>query len=130
VYLHAKRLKSQIQVTYSITIEDATLIVRPLTKGGYNMNYNEKIALECTCESISSKEWDSLMKGAKKANGSKIRRMIKEQLPELYNSLNLQFPNPYEKESKKTSTHYIYVWSAIEFFLINLNPNQNENTKF
>lgn len=81
------------------------------------MNYTENIYLECCCVNVSEREWDELMKGAKKANGSKIRGMIKKQLPDLYKDLTLNFHNPYESQSQKTKTHYIYVWSAIEYFL-------------
>ena len=81
------------------------------------MNYTENIYLECRCCDISEFKWDKLMEGAKKANGSKIKGMIKKQLPELYNDLSLNFGNPYEQQSQKTKTHYIYVWSAIEYFL-------------
>lgn len=80
------------------------------------MNYNEKIELECTCESISISKWDELMAGAKKANGKKIREMIKKQFPDIYEAMGLRFPNPYESNSVKTNTHYIYVHSAVEYF--------------
>ena len=81
------------------------------------MTYTESIYFECACCNISESKWDDLMKGAKKANGSKIRKMIKDQLPELYEGLCLQYPNPCEHQSQKTETHLIYVHSAIEYFL-------------
>jgi len=79
--------------------------------------YNSKIHLECTCSDISICEWEKLMANAKKANGRKIRQMIKNQLPDLYEELALMFPNMYEQNSQRTSTHLIYVHSAIEYFL-------------
>lgn len=79
--------------------------------------YNSTIELEYTCVDVTMSEWESLMEGAVKANGSKIRAMIKKQLPELYNDLALQFYNPYEQQSERTDTHLIYVSSAIEYFL-------------
>lgn len=79
--------------------------------------YNDEIQLECACFNVSIWKWEKLMKGAVKANGLKIRRMIKKQLPELYHSLALNFYNPYECRSQKTATHYIYVSSGIEYFL-------------
>lgn len=79
--------------------------------------YNSKIELQYTCDSISLNKWNCLMDRAIKANGSKIRAMIKKQLPELYNSLALNFHNPYEQQSQRTKTHLIYVHSGIEYFL-------------
>jgi hypothetical protein len=51
--------------------------------------YTKRITLECACVDISQEQWDKLMKGAVKANGKKIRQMIKIQLPDLYADLNL-----------------------------------------
>ena len=81
------------------------------------MDYNDSIEYHCNCTEIASQRWEKLMDGAKKASGVKIRKMIKEQIPELYHGLALQFYNPYEVNSKKTKTHYIYVHSSIEYFL-------------
>lgn len=81
------------------------------------MDYKDEINYVANSSEISLRRWEQLMDGAKKANGSKIRKMIKEQIPELYHELALQFYNPYEANSKKTKTHYIYVHSSIEYFL-------------
>ena len=78
--------------------------------------YTEQLEYACNCTEITSNRWIELMEGAKKANGSKIKGMIKKQFPELYHGLCLDFPNPYEQNSKRTKTHYIYVHSAIEYF--------------
>lgn len=79
--------------------------------------YNSKIKLECSCPDLTPSEWDRKMYGAVKANGKKIRQMIKFQLPDLYADLSLQFPNPFEGNCQRTKTHLIYVHSAIEYFL-------------
>lgn len=79
--------------------------------------YKDQIECVATCTGISIWQWNKYMKGAIKANGSKIRMMIKKQLPDLYESLGLQYRNPYEYQSKRTATHYIYIWSQIEYFL-------------
>lgn len=79
--------------------------------------YTSTIELECTCVGIGIPKWNSLMEGAVKADGSKIRRMIKEQLPELYKNLALNYHNPYESSCVRTNTHLIYVHSGIEYFL-------------
>lgn len=72
---------------------------------------------ECCCVDITQRKWDCLMYKARKANGSKIRKLIKKLLPEVYESLALEFPNPYEHQCVKTTTHLIYVHSGIEYFL-------------
>lgn len=79
--------------------------------------YNSRIELECDCSQISQREHEKLYKGAKKANGSKIRMMIKKQLPNLYDYLALDFYNPFESQSVKTETHLIYIHSATDYFL-------------
>jgi hypothetical protein len=79
--------------------------------------YTDNIELENTCVGVTESEWNELMKGATKANGAKIRQMIKKQLPALYNALSLNLWNPYESHAKKTKTHYIYVSSMTEYFL-------------
>lgn len=81
------------------------------------MDYKDEINYVANCSEISLRRWEQLMAGAVKANGSKIRKMIKEQIPELYSGLSLNFYNPYEANCKKTKTHYIYVHSSIEYFL-------------
>lgn len=79
--------------------------------------YSARIELEHTCASVSLQKWESLMQGAKKADGAKIKGMIKKQLPGLYEDLALMFPNHYESSAMRTDTHLIYVHSAIEYFL-------------
>lgn len=73
--------------------------------------------LECTCCEISKSRWDELMKGARPVNGAWLRRKIRKALPDLYNKLALDCPNPYEGQCKVTRTHYIYVHSMIEYFI-------------
>lgn len=73
--------------------------------------------LEADCTCISSKQWDEYMKGARKASYKNIVRKVKNELPELYRALALQFLNPYDCQCKQTKTHYILVHSAIEYFI-------------
>jgi hypothetical protein len=77
----------------------------------------QMLTLECDCSQISLSEWESLMENAVDADGEALRKKIKEDIPELYEALALDFYNPYEQQSQETETHYIYVHSAIEFFL-------------
>jgi len=80
----------------------------------YNIS---ELTFDTDCTSTSVYEWERLMKGSVKANGSKIRKLIKKFIPELYDSLGLDFYNPYESNSVRTKTHFIYVHSCIEYFL-------------
>ncbi len=80
----------------------------------YNIQSLEHVA---SCVGISQYEWDEYMKGAVKANGSKIRKLIKKFIPELYEALELDFYNPFEHHSQRTKTHFIYISSHIEYFL-------------
>ncbi len=75
------------------------------------------LSLQCTCMSISEREWDRLTKGTTKASGSQIRKLIKEHLPELYDSIGLDFYNPYEHKSVKKPGLLVYEHSAINYFL-------------
>ncbi len=73
--------------------------------------------LDCTCENISQRKWNSLMAGARKASYKNLVRLIKKKMPELYNSLSLDLYNPWENDCQQTKTHYILVHSAIEYFI-------------
>jgi hypothetical protein len=73
--------------------------------------------LYATCESITVDEWERLMNNTTKANGQKIRQLIKKHIPELYEGLGLKFNNPYEHESRKKPGLLVYVHSAIEYFI-------------
>ena len=82
------------------------------------MNYNSitSIELEGTCVNCGGqKQWDKLMEGAVKANKKAINRLVKNFLPDLYYSLALHLPNPYDYY--RTETHLILVHSIIEYFL-------------
>ena len=73
--------------------------------------------LEYTCVEISLDKWNSLMKGAKPINYKWLKNKIKKHLPNLYNDLCLDYNNPFGEQSKVTKTHYILVYSAIEYFI-------------
>ena len=44
-------------------------------------------------------------------------RRIKKYMPDLYESLGLDFYNPYEEKTRVTRTHYVLVHSSIEYFI-------------
>lgn len=73
--------------------------------------------LECTCIGIGIERWNRLMKGNKPLNYEWLRRKVKKHLPELYDSLGLDYYNPYENQTRVTKTHYILVHSSIEYFI-------------
>jgi len=75
----------------------------------------EHISYETDCTAISSRKWEGLMQGAKRTDKRKLNKLVKEQIPELYESLALQYYNPYNYY--KTKTHYVLVHSSIEYFL-------------
>ncbi len=82
------------------------------------MDYDSitSIELECTCTNCGGEDqWDKLMEGAVKANKKIINRLVKYFLPDLYDSLSLDYPNPYNYY--RTETHLILVHSMIEHFL-------------
>jgi hypothetical protein len=69
------------------------------------------------CSQISTLGWDRRMRGTTKANGKRIRRIIKKHLPDLYNGLALDFHNPYEGQCVKKKGLLVYVHSSIEYFI-------------
>ena len=74
--------------------------------------------LDCTCVDCGSiQKWEELMNGAKKFSYSKLKKLIKKELPELYNELDLKLFNPWENDTFETPTHYILTHSAVEFFI-------------
>jgi len=83
----------------------------------YKKANHSGIELVATCEGITISEWENFMQGAVKANGLKIRRLIKKHLPDLYFNLCLDFRNPYEHQAKRKDGLFIYVHSAIEYFI-------------
>jgi hypothetical protein len=85
-----------------------------MNKNIYSVN---GLDYESNCTSINIRKWEKLMQKSVKANGSKIRALIKTHLPDLYEYLALEFFNPYESQSVRTKTHFIYVHSGIEYFL-------------
>lgn len=73
--------------------------------------------LESTCVGIGIDQWNELMKGARKCSYKRLVARIKKEIPDLYESLCLNFYNPWEDQCQQTKTHYILVWSGIEYFI-------------
>ena len=72
---------------------------------------------ETNCTQVSLSEWERLTKGARKCSYKKLVKLIKENIPELYDNLVLNFPNPFANYCKQTKTHYILNHSGIEYFI-------------
>lgn len=79
------------------------------------MDYNLNIEYECNCTCISIDKWEELMKNHVRADKSKINKLVKNQLPDLYEALSLDFYNPYNYY--RTDSHLILVHSMIEYFI-------------
>lgn len=73
--------------------------------------------LECTCADITEEQWERLMLSAKRMSYKKLLSIIRNNLPDLYYGLGLNYPNPYSTQCRQTDTHYILVHSAIEYFI-------------
>lgn len=69
------------------------------------------------CTSIGLNKWNALMEGTTKASGETIRKHIRDHAPDLYATLALEYPNPYEQQSRKKEGLFVYVHSGIEYFL-------------
>ena len=82
------------------------------------MNYDTvtELELQTTCVDCGGlSRWERLMEGAIRANKRAINSLVKQLLPDLYQDLALQYPNPYNYF--RTKTHLILVHSGIEYFL-------------
>lgn len=73
--------------------------------------------LECSCVGIGIDRWNRLMKGSRPLNYKWLVNKVRNELPELYEALVLDFPNPYSEHTRVTKTHYILVHSSIEYFI-------------
>lgn len=82
------------------------------------MNYYNRInslTLVATCVGITQREWDEYMNKVVRADKRKVDRLVKRLLPDLYESLCLQFYNPYNYFKKDGLI--VLVHSGIEHFL-------------
>lgn len=73
--------------------------------------------LDATCEGLPYSKWEALMKGARKVSYRRLVSRIKREIPELYGELSLNLYNPWEDQCRQTTTHFILVHSAIEYFI-------------
>lgn len=73
--------------------------------------------LEYTCATVSPQKAEQLMKGARRTNYRNLVKKIKNELPDLYSELALNFYNPWSGDCRETDKHYILVHSDIEYFI-------------
>ena len=73
--------------------------------------------LEAQCNTVTIQRWNELMKGTRRASYRRLVSRIKRELPDLYRALCLDYPNPYDNMCWRTATHFIFVHSAIEYFI-------------
>lgn len=71
-----------------------------------------------TCYTFSARHVDSLMKGAYKVSYSRLVARVKREYPDLYEEMALNLRNDFEDECCQTRTHYILVWSGINYFFL------------
>ena len=73
--------------------------------------------LECTCGEITLEEWNSKMRGNRPISYKWLVRKIKRHLPDLYETLCLDYYNPWQNQCRVNERYYILVHSAIEYFI-------------
>jgi len=78
-------------------------------------NNIDSLYYETNCTAINIYKWDELMKGAVRADHTRIDSLVKLLIPDLYHDLALEFHNPYNYY--RTKTHLVLVHSMIEYFL-------------
>ena len=71
----------------------------------------------CCCTDITLEQHRELCRNSRPASYKALVRKIKKDLPDLYDKLALDFPNPYDENCAQTRTHYLLVHSAIEYFI-------------
>lgn len=84
----------------------------------YHKAENNGMYLYSTCASVKDEEYNNFFKGTKTVSGAKIRKLIEKHIPELYNALGLNFRNPFERQSRVKDNLFIYVHSAVDYFII------------
>ena len=72
---------------------------------------------ETNCTEINIEKWKQLMRYARPCSYRLLVKRIQKEMPSLYQSLALEFPNPYASQCRSTPTHYVLVHSAIEYFI-------------
>lgn len=66
---------------------------------------------------ISKARREELLNGAVKADYSEIKDFARENCPQLFDSLALDYPNPYAGECLETPQRYVLVHSMKEYFI-------------
>ena len=70
------------------------------------------------CVDSTSIEIEKYMKNSRKASYKRLISLIKKHCPEIFQTLCLDFYNPWEGQTYQTKTHYILTHSGIEYIFI------------
>ena len=68
------------------------------------------------CSDLNISQIDKLLSDTTKANGKRIRCIIRHFMPEFDDELKFDYYNPYEYKSVKKKDLLVYVHSGIEYF--------------
>lgn len=70
-----------------------------------------------SCQDISLDRYKQMMSGAVPMDYAELKTIVKRECPNLYETLCLDYPNPYASEAKETPSHWILCHSMIEYFI-------------
>lgn len=82
------------------------------------VNEIKSISFIGDCRSMSLSKLNRYTHECTKANGAKIRRILKRFFPSMDNELTYDFYNPYEARCIKKEGVLIYVHSCIEYIFV------------
>lgn len=64
---------------------------------------------ETNCTLLTMQEWLFLMRRSRRCSYRLLINRIKKELPHVYDSLALQFPNPYADRCRQADGHSLYL---------------------
>lgn len=70
-----------------------------------------------SCQDITLDRFNQMMDGAVPMDYAELKTIVKRECPSLYETLCLDYPNPYASEAKETPSHWILRHSMIEYFI-------------
>ena len=74
--------------------------------------------VQCSTD-MSVDHWKGLMLGSRSLTSyEKLTQFVKEECPQLYDALALDYPNPYASGCGETDTHYILAHSMKQYFIL------------
>lgn len=70
-----------------------------------------------SCQDITLDRFNQMMDGAVPMDYAELKSIVKRECPNLYETLCLDYPNPYASEAKETPSHWILCHSMVEYFI-------------